>query len=379
MRRWLIVAGDFTPLGGMDAANHALARYVAARGDAVRLVTHRAWPDLLAIPSLTVRRATRPFGRHVLGKALLARAGRAEWRRLEPLGAVAVVNGGNCEIAAVNWVHYLHAAYEPAVGGSFARQSKASFTHRADIAAERRALGMARLIICNSKRTKEDVCDRVGVDAARVRVVYYGSDPTRFAAVDAMVRAAAKAAVGAAADRPLVGFVGALGDRRKAFDTVFDAFLALCRTRAWDADLLVVGSGAELPTWQSRADACGVAGRIRFVGFRDDVPQLMAAMDGLVHPARYEAYGLAVHEALCRGVPAIVSASAGVAEQYPANLDELLLRDPDNAGELADRLSRWRSRLEHWRSAVAPVSERLRARTWDMMAQEIASAAEAAA
>ena len=28
MTPWLLVAGDFTPLGGMDAANYALARYL---------------------------------------------------------------------------------------------------------------------------------------------------------------------------------------------------------------------------------------------------------------------------------------------------------------------------------------------------------------
>src|SRR5262249_42932765 len=50
VNRWLIVAGDFTPLGGMDAANHALARYLAGRGDEIELVTHRAWPDLAAMP-----------------------------------------------------------------------------------------------------------------------------------------------------------------------------------------------------------------------------------------------------------------------------------------------------------------------------------------
>ncbi|HYM23045.1 MAG TPA: glycosyltransferase family 4 protein [Vicinamibacterales bacterium] len=373
------MAGDFTPLGGMDAANHALASFLSRRGDAVRLVTHRAWPDLRALPGLTVRGVARPFGRHVLGKGLLARAGRAEWRRLQPQGARAVVNGGNCELAAVNWVHYLHAAYEPAVAGSLASRSKSMLTHRRDVAAERRALELARLVICNSRRTRADVVERLGVDDGRIRIVYYGSDPIRFSPVSDSERLAARTALAAHPDRPLVGFVGALGDRRKAFDTVFDAWLALCRTRAWDADLVVVGSGGELHSWERRAEACGIADRIRFAGFRDDVPAVMAAMDGFVHPARYEAYGLAVHEALCRGIPAIVTASAGVAEQYPAALDDLLLRDADSAGELADRLSRWRSRLEHWRTAVAPVSARLRARTWDAMAQEIASAAEAAA
>ncbi|HMD36214.1 MAG TPA: glycosyltransferase family 4 protein [Vicinamibacterales bacterium] len=379
MNRWLIVAGDFTPLGGMDAANHALARYLAGRGDEIDLVTHRAWPDLEAMPTVTVRRVARPFGKHAFGKGLLSRAGTRAWRHLQPLGARAIVNGGNCSLAAINWVHYVHAAYEPSIAGSLARRSKTLVTHHRDVAAERRALLSARLVVCNSRRTMGDVVDRVGVDPARVRVVYYGSDPARFARVADHERKAAKTALGAPTDRPLVGFVGALGDRRKAFDTVFDAWLALCRTRGWDADLIVVGSGGELPAWRSRAEACGIADRIRFTGFRDDVPAVMAALDGFVHPARYEAYGLAPHEALCRGVPVIVSASAGVAEQFSPDLGELLLRDPGSGEELADRLSRWRSRLEHWRTAIKPVSDRLRARSWDMMAAEIASAAEAAA
>src|SRR5207247_2638945 len=156
-----------------------------------------------------------------------ARAGKSAWRRLEPLGAHAVVNGGNCEIAALNWVHYLHAAYEPSVAGSVTRRSKAMLTHRRDVAAERRALHAARVIVCNSERTKSDVVERVGVDPACVRVIYYGSDPARFAAVDDSERIAAKNALGARTDRPLVGFVGALGDRRKAFATGFDGWLGL--------------------------------------------------------------------------------------------------------------------------------------------------------
>ena len=42
---WVIVTGDFTPLGGMDRANHALASYLARQGAEAHLVTHRAWAD----------------------------------------------------------------------------------------------------------------------------------------------------------------------------------------------------------------------------------------------------------------------------------------------------------------------------------------------
>src|SRR6185436_996760 len=108
---WLIVAGDLTPLGGMDVANHALARHLAAGGAEVHLVTHRAWPDLAELPGVRVHPVWRPLGSHLLGGPLLSWAGQAEWRRLRLRDARAVVNGGNCRIPTANWVHYLHAAY----------------------------------------------------------------------------------------------------------------------------------------------------------------------------------------------------------------------------------------------------------------------------
>jgi glycosyltransferase involved in cell wall biosynthesis len=373
--RWLIVAGDLTPLGGMDAANHALARYLAAR-DEVHLVTHRAWPDLADLPNVTVHRVWRPLDRHLLGSPLLSRMGRRVWRRLRGPDAEAVVNGGNCRIAGVNWVHYLHAASPPSAHGSVARRARAAVTHRRNVAAERGTLRAARVIICNSRRTREDVIRHIGVDAARIRVVYYGGDPIRFSLVSAEERVAAKAALSHPSNRPLVGFVGALGDRRKAFDTVFSAWIELCRSRDWDADLIVVGHGLELPAWRRRADEAGLAQRIRFAGFRTDVPQILASLDALVHPARYEAYGLAVREALCRGVPAFVTASAGVAEHYPAELGDLLINDPNDVGELSAKLLAWRRDMDRVRGAIVPLSAALRGHTWDAMAAEIEGCAQ---
>jgi glycosyltransferase involved in cell wall biosynthesis len=371
---WLIVAGDFTPLGGMDAANHALARYLAAREE-VHLVTHRAWPDVAALPSVTVHEVWRPFNRHILGGPLLARAGRRLWRQLRSSGTHAVVNGGNCRLPAANWVHFLHAANPVIPAGSIARRARVACTRRGDLSAERKALNTARIVICNSRRTGDDVIARIGVDPSRVRVVYYGGDPVRLSLVNAADRAEAKRAIGHPSGQPLVGFVGALGDRRKAFDTVFAAWRELCRDPRWDAGLVVVGAGAELGAWRQRAREAGIVDRVHFTGFRRDVPEILAALDVLVHPARYEAYGLSVREALCRGVPAIVSASAGVAEHYPQELGELLIANPDDPAELASRLQTWRLDLERFKSAVVPLSCALRNRTWDAMAAEIAACA----
>jgi glycosyltransferase involved in cell wall biosynthesis len=374
---WLLVAGDFTPFGGMDAANHALAHYLAARGE-LHLVTHRAWPDLALLPTVTVHRVWRPFGWNFVGSALLARRGNAVWRRLSPRHVRAIVNGGNCHARGANWVHYLHAAYVPVTAGSIVRRSKGRLVYARDLAAERRALRAARVVICNSRRTQADVVARLGVEPSRTHVVYYGSDPLRFSMVDAAGRAAAKRTLGFSPDRPLVGFVGALGDRRKGFDTVFRAWAELCQRPAWDADLIVVGWGGELSDWQRRAHEAGLDDRIRFTGARRDMPDVLAALDALVHPPRYEAYGLSVHEALCRGVPALVSATAGVAERYPPQLSDLLIANPDDPRELVERLTAWRCNCERFRVLVMPLSEQLRARTWDAMASEIAGLVESA-
>jgi glycosyltransferase involved in cell wall biosynthesis len=268
----------------------------------------------------------------------------------------------------------VHAAYRSPVALRGWRSWKAKYAHSQARAAERRALSHARLVVCNSRRTARDVIERVRVPEDRVKVVYYGCDAKKLTVATSAERRAAREALGWPHDRPIVAFVGALGDRRKGFDTLFEAWRRLCALKSWDADLAVAGAGAELDAWRQRAHGAGLGERIKFLGFRKDVDRILAACDGLVHPARYEAYGLSVQEALCRGLPAIVSASAGVAEMYPAELEPLTLADPESAAELVEKLKSWRSRLEEFAALVAPVANRLRERSWADMAADFVAA-----
>jgi glycosyltransferase involved in cell wall biosynthesis len=372
MSAWLLVSGDFTPYGGMDMANFALASYAARSAGAtseVHLVSHRVSPELAALPGVRVHTVARPFGIHRLGEPLLRATARRVQRRLAAGRPHTVANGGNADLGDLNWVHYVHAAFDPPAFG-FRNRLRVRWNHRRYVVEERQALAHARLVICNSNRTADDVVVLAGVARDRTRVVYYGIDPVRFGKVEAAERDAARQALGLPPDRRLALFVGALGDRRKGFDTVFEAWRALCGRAGWDVDLVVVGTGAELDAWKARSARELPEGRVRFLGFRRDMPAVFAACDLLIHPARYEAYGLAVHEALCRGLPALVTASAGVAERYPEDLSQLLLQDPTSATELAARLSGWRDDAGI-AARVAEFGSRLRSRTWDHMAREI--------
>jgi glycosyltransferase involved in cell wall biosynthesis len=376
MTSWLLISGDFTPAGGMDRANHALATYLSAQPDTrVHLVTHRASRDLADRPSIHVHHVARPGGLHLLGAPLLEAAGKRWTRRLRAEHPAVIANGGNADVRDVTWVHYLHAAHAPAVAGSATRRLRTHIGHRYFASRERAALTRARLVICNSRRTARDVIERVGVPPSRVHTVYYGSDASQLSLVTPEQRRDARRALGWGADRRVALFVGALGDRRKGFDRLFEAWSALLTDKTWDVDLAAAGEGRELESWRTRAARFN--GRIRLLGFRDDVPRLLAASDLLVHPARYEAYGLGVHEAICRGLPAVVSADAGVAEQYPPDLHDLLLQDVERVDELTALLRRWRKDDERYAARVQPFADRLRGRSWHDMAADIAAAVRA--
>jgi glycosyltransferase involved in cell wall biosynthesis len=358
----------------MDTANHALASFLARRAGAdVHLVAHRVASDLSSRPGVHVHKVPRPFGLHTLGEPLLTSVATRRSRDILRSGGHVMANGGNVNAGDVAWIHYVHAAYSPVAAGAL-NAAVGAFKHRQYLAAERRALTEARLVICNSDRTVHDVVNHLGVDAARVRRIYYGIDAARFH--DRHDSAAAKMRLGYKPDTPIVLFVGALGDRRKGFDTVFAAWQAVCRRTGWDAHLLVAGSGTELPSWRARASTNGLASRLTFLGYRTDVADLMAAADVLVHPARYEAYGLAVHEALCCGVPAIVSSCAGVVERIPDTLAGLLIHDANSADDLAGRFLYWRERAPDLRERARTLGATLRRRSWDDMSREIADMAE---
>jgi glycosyltransferase involved in cell wall biosynthesis len=375
MTPWLLASGDFVPLGGMDTANHALASYLARQSNGpVHLVAHRVSPDLAALPQIHVHQVPRPFGVHSLGEPLLTTIATRHARVIRRSGGRVMANGGNLNGRDMTWVHYVHAAYEPSAAGAL-NAAFVSAQHRRYVVAERRALTQAQLVVCNSDRTVHDVVNRVGVDPHRVRRVYYGVDAARFP--DRDERVSAKIALGRDPSVPLVLFVGALGDRRKGFDTVYAAWNALCRTSEWDAHLVVAGAGAELGRWRALADRDGIASRISFLGYRTDVPALMAAADLLAHPARYEAYGLAVHEAICSGVPSIVSRAAGIAERFPHDLSALLIEDVDSATDLGARFRRWRAEPDEFTRRTRAFGAQLRTRSWDDMARDIADASAA--
>ena len=102
-----------------------------------------------------------------------------------------------------------------------------------------------------------------------------------------------------------IGHVGRFNPQ-KNHPFLLEIFAALLKQEP-NAVLLLVGGGNDLPKIQARAQALGISGRVRFLGVRSDVADLMQAMDVFVFPSLYEGLPVTMVEAQAAGLPCLIS------------------------------------------------------------------------
>jgi glycosyltransferase involved in cell wall biosynthesis len=94
----------------------------------------------------------------------------------------------------------------------------------------------------------------------------------------------------------------------KGFDLLLEAFAAIRGIHLW-----IAGDGPLRPRLERLATRLGITERVRFLGWRDDVPALLAQADLLVCPSLHEPLGNVVIEAWSAGLPVVATASDGPA------------------------------------------------------------------
>lgn len=91
-------------------------------------------------------------------------------------------------------------------------------------------------------------------------------------------------------------------------------------------------------TLDERIAAIGIGDRVRFLGARDDVPEVYAATDIAVHASVIpEPFGLVVPEAMAHGIPVIASRFGGPGEVLTPSCGRTF--DPEHPAELAAHLT----------------------------------------
>jgi alpha-1,6-mannosyltransferase len=143
--------------------------------------------------------------------------------------------------------------------------------------------------------------------------VPFGIDKQRFtpAGADAKLRAELLARCGAPAHARLLVAVGRL-DPEKRIGTVLDAFEHASASAS--LGLVVCGRGALQRWWSRRIERMPGACWLGYLDGPNEVARLLASADAFVHGSAAETYGLAVAEAICAGLPAVVPDRGGAAE-----------------------------------------------------------------
>jgi glycosyltransferase involved in cell wall biosynthesis len=115
-------------------------------------------------------------------------------------------------------------------------------------------------------------------------------------------------------DGRTVGIIVARVDGMKGHETLLRA-LPLLRQNGHRMTLLVAGDGAERPALETLARELALGPEeVRFLGFRSDVPDLLAASDFFLLPSRTEGLPLSMLEAMTHGLPAIATPVGGIPE-----------------------------------------------------------------
>jgi glycosyltransferase involved in cell wall biosynthesis len=190
------------------------------------------------------------------------------------------------------------------------------------------AAGVDRYIAV-SRDVADELVGRFGWPAAKVQVGYNAVEVDRFGSP---APPGLREQIGGG-ERPLV-LTPARLDEQKGHP-----FLLRAAAELPGVDFALAGEGPERATLETLAGEMGIAERVHFLGYRDDIPQLLAACDVFALPSLYEGSSLAVLEAMAAGRPVVSSAIGGTDELIDDGMDGLLVAPGDAAG-LASALRR---------------------------------------
>jgi glycosyltransferase involved in cell wall biosynthesis len=175
--------------------------------------------------------------------------------------------------------------------------------------------------------------ERVGLPAEKVVTVHYGLD-------ELPAPWAPNPELGLPADARVLLAVARL-ERQKGVDVALRALAAVRRSEP-RAVLVVLGEGPERGALEALARELGVADAVFLPGRVGDVAALLAASDLLVHPARWEGFGLGPLEAMLAGKPVVASRVSSLPELVADGATGRLVPpdDPDAlAGAVCDLLA----------------------------------------
>jgi len=222
--------------------------------------------------------------------------------------------------------------------------------------AERWTNRLARRVVVNSEATRRYVCRAESLAPERVALIPNAVDPELYQRTN---RQEARRRLDLSEDLLLLGVVASLAEK-KGHEDLFEA-LRHCHSELPPFRLLVIGDGPYRGALEEKARRWNLSEEVHFLGLRNDVPEILPALDSLVHPSRSESLPNAVLEGMAAGLAVIATRVGGTEEAVEPGKTGVLV-EPEAPMALAQALRRMARSPEErralGRTAQAVVRER---------------------
>ncbi|MFO0773263.1 MAG: glycosyltransferase [Nitrospiraceae bacterium] len=186
-----------------------------------------------------------------------------------------------------------------------------------------------------SQDLKRFVVETVGIPDTRVAVIHNGIDP-RLLDVSTVDRAAVQRDLGIPEGNLVVGSVGNLYPV-KGHTYLLDAIPSVLK-HCPNTTFIFAGRGELEGALKEQARSLGIEANVKFLGLRQDIPNLLAAMDVFCMPSLSEGLSIALLEAMAAGKPVVVT-NVGGNPEVVLNGKTGLLVEPQSGRELATALT----------------------------------------
>lgn len=180
----------------------------------------------------------------------------------------------------------------------------------------------AASIVCVSQRLQEELSRRSPLPARKLRLIYNGVDPDVFETGKAT---GLRGELGLPANARIVLSIGNIRPA-KGYEYLVDAAVQMA-SRDPEIHFVVVGHQREslFRELQEKIARAETAPNIHWLGFREDVVNLLRQADVFLLPSTSEGFSISTVEAMMAGVPVIATRSGGPEEILSEGVTGLLV------------------------------------------------------
>lgn len=215
------------------------------------------------------------------------------------------------------------------------RRNQGYWLTRSELVIQKQLNQWVTAFLANSEDTRQWAARVEGIDPARVTVIHNSLELEKFYRASDEQRAAFREQHGFPADSILIGIVANL--RKVKAHEVFLGAAQQVADKNPLARFVIVGEGPERQTLETLCTVLGLQSRVRFLGKRTDIPEILGCLDIGVLSSTSESFSNAIVEYMAAGLAVVCTDVGGAREAIEDGVEGYVV-EPGNPTLMADRI-----------------------------------------